>query len=53
MVGAGIGKSETERLGSGRRREVGSRGEAYRDERSVVRNDDDVGGRARVTTNKR
>jgi len=53
VIGAWTGKSETEELEWGWRRELGSwfqrQGEAYRKERSVMRSEDDVGGRARVT----
>jgi len=50
--GAWTGRTETEGLEWGCRRELGSwfqrQGEAYRKERSVIRSKDDVGGRARV-----
>jgi len=50
---AWTGKSEIEGLEWGWRRELGSwsqrQGEAYRKERSVIRNEDDIGGRARIT----
>jgi len=53
VTGVGRGESEIERLGWRWRREVGSwfqrDRDAYRKERSVIRNEDDVGGRARVT----
>jgi len=53
VVGARTGKSKTDRLEWGWRTELGSwfqrHGEAHRKERSVMRNDKDVGGRARVT----
>ena len=49
----GLGESELERLVRGWRREAGSwfqrRGEAYWKERSVIRREDDVDGRASVT----
>ena len=56
-LGAGLGKSEAERLGWGWQREEGSRlhwqkGKAHRKERSVIRSDDDVGGQARITTDE-
>ena len=48
-----LGDAELERLVRGRRREAGSwfqrRGEAYWKERSVIRREDDVDGRASVT----
>ena len=48
-----LGDAELERLVRGWRREAGSwfqrRGEAYWKERSVIRREDDVGGRASVT----
>ena len=51
------GESEIERLGWGWWREVGSwfqrQAEAYLKERSVMRNEDDVGGRARVTSDEK
>ena len=50
---AWTGKSETEGLEWGWRRELGSwfqsQGEAYQKDRSVIRSEDDVGGRVRVT----
>ena len=53
VVGAWTGRTETEGPEWGRRRELGSwfqrQGEAYRKERSVIRSEDGVGGRARVT----
>jgi len=53
MVGAWTGKSDTEGLRWGWRRELGSwfqrQGETYWKKRSVIHNVDDVGGRARVT----
>jgi len=51
-----LGESELERLVRGWRREAGSwfqrRGEAYWKERSVIRREDDVDGRANVTKMK-
>ena len=48
-----LGDAKLERLVRGRRREAGSwfqrRGEAYWKERSVIRREDDVDGRASVT----
>ena len=48
-----LGEAELERLVRGWRREAGSwfqrRGEAYEKERSVIRREDDVDGRASVT----
>jgi len=53
VVGAWTGKSKTEGPEWGWRRELGSwfqrHGEAYLKKRWVIRNEDDVGGRARVT----
>jgi len=53
VAGAWTGKSKTEGLEWGWRRELGSwfqrHGEAYRKEWSIIRNDDDSGGRAWVT----
>jgi len=53
MVGAWTDRTETEGLRWGWRRELGSwfqrPGKVYRKERSVIRSEDDVGGRARVT----
>ena len=52
VVGAWTGRTETEGLEWGWRRELGSwfqiQGEAYRQERSVIRRQDDVAGQARV-----
>jgi len=53
VVGARKGKSKIEKVGWGWRTELGSwfhrQGETYRKERSVIRNEDYIGGRARVT----
>ena len=53
VVGAGKSESETEKLGRVWRGEVGSwfqrHGEEYRKERSIIRSEDDVGGRVKVT----
>ena len=53
VTGVGRAESELDRLGCGLRSEAGSwfqrQGEAHRKERSVTRNEDDVGGRKRVT----
>jgi len=57
-MGEGIGESEMEELVPewGRRKNKGSwvqrHGEAYRKERSVIFSEDNVGGRARVTTDE-
>jgi len=52
VVGAWTGRTETEGLEWGWRRVLGSwfqtQGEAYRKRRSVIRSENDVGGRARV-----
>jgi len=58
VMGEGIGEFEMEELVPewGWRRDKGSwfhiHGEAYRKERSVIFREDDVGGRARVTTDE-
>ena len=50
VVGAWTGRTETEGLRWGWRRELFQRqGEAHRKKRSVIRSEDDVRGRARVT----
>ena len=52
VAGVGRDESELEWLVRSCRRETGRfqrRGEAYRKERSVIRKEDDVGGRVRVT----
>jgi len=52
VVGAWTGRTETEGLEWGWRREIGSlfqrQGKAYRKEWSVIGREDDIGGRARV-----
>jgi len=52
-----LGDAKLERLVRGWRKEAGSwfqrRGEAYRKERSVIRREDDVDGRASVTKDEK